>query len=207
MADCRGCCQKHGGVICYQNQTLCSDLTSIGPKCQDKKCDVCSEESRLLTYKRKYFPHWTDIDLDCQNTRAEFLISKSLIPVTFKKGKKCTVKSGKWIDFFTGEELYEAADIDIDHVIPLKYAWEIGASQWAREKRKVFANDFENLIVTNLKYNRQKQDKTILEWLPSKKEFACQYLKKWIFVKKKYELPLSSKEEEYIHFSKCDFKF
>ena len=36
----------------------------------------------------------------------------------------------------------EANRIDIDHIIPLKYAFEMGASDWRKSKKEKFANDF-----------------------------------------------------------------
>lgn len=160
---------------------------------------IISFNSFAGKYNRKMFPHWIDRDRDCQNERQETLISRSKTPVkmkTNKKGKQCTVKSGEWDDFYYPETLYKPSKIDIDHVIPLKHAFDSGASKWSKKKRREFANDPENLVITNLKYNRQKGAKTPLEWMPSKKAYACKYLKKWISLKVKYSLRLDGRVVE-----------
>lgn len=158
-----------------------------------------------ISYDRKKFKHWVDLDGDCQNTRNEILIARSNVPVTFKKNKKgdCVVKSGEWSDFYYFETLSEAQNIDIDHIVPLKHAWTAGANTWTPKKREVFANDHENLVITNKKYNRQKGAKTILEWMPVEKSYACQYIKRWFEIKEKYDLKITQKEIEYSDLSKC----
>ena len=147
-------------------------------------------------YKRKHFPHWIDRDRDCQNERQETLISRSKVPVKMKinkKGKKCTVKSGQWGDFYYPETLYKASKIDIDHVVPLKNSWDSGASEWSKKKRREFANDPENLVITNLKYNRSKGAKGPLKWIPVNKSYACKYLTKWVQIKQKYNLKIDQR--------------
>lgn len=156
-------------------------------------------------YDRKLFEHWIDADGDCQNTRTEILVKESAEPVTFRKSKKgnCSVLKGRWPDFYYDEVLTDAKLIDIDHVVPLKHAWESGAKAWSDETREKFANDPLNLVVTNRKYNRQKGAKTILEWMPINRAYACKYAERWMTIKKKYELKISSKEHEYYAQMKC----
>ncbi|GEM_PF-975720 len=44
-------------------------------------------------YDRRAFPHWLDEDGDCQDTRAEVLISQSVSEVTFSDDTSCYVTS------------------------------------------------------------------------------------------------------------------
>jgi len=155
-------------------------------------------------YKRQAFKHWTDSDHDCQNTRQELLIARSEVPVTFTKKKNCTVSTGRWNDFYYDEVLTNAREVDIDHVVPLKHAWLTGAETWTKEKRSEFANDLENLVITNKKYNRQKGAKTILEWMPINRDFACQYAKRWFLIKNKYQLLISDEERMNYSLLKCE---
>ncbi len=93
-------------------------------------------------YSRAEFDHWIDDDHDCQNTRQEMLVARSLEPVTFTakaKKKKCTVKTGQWKDFYFHEVLENAQEVDVDHVVPLKHAWDVGAYAWNEAKRREFA--------------------------------------------------------------------
>lgn len=140
-------------------------------------------------YNRDLFKHWIDTDGDCLNTRHEILKQRSLSPVTINS---CRVITGEWKDFYYDEVLLKSSQIDIDHLIPLRNAWSSGAMKWTSKQREEFANDPENLVITNLKYNRQKGARTPLEWLPISKEYACKYVSKWILLKRKYSLSISS---------------
>ncbi|EQC47553.1 HNH endonuclease [Bacteriovorax sp. Seq25_V] len=145
--------------------------------------------SKKESYSRDLFGGWIDSDSDCQDTRAEILISRSLEKVFLDK-KGCNVTEGLWNDFYYDEILTKASEIDIDHVVPLKEAHERVDKKWSREQRVKFANDPENLVITNLSYNRQKGSKSPLEWLPVNKAYACKYVTRWIYIKNKYAIPL-----------------
>ena len=124
-------------------------------------------------YERsKFGSGWADIDKDCQNTRQETLISMSRSPVQFATDKGCRVISGNWVSPFTSKTILDASKVDIDHVVPLKWAWLNGADKWPHEKRIEFANDSFNLIVVELSLNRQKGAKGLDEWLPPKNQEA-----------------------------------
>lgn len=157
-------------------------------------------------YNRKDWKHWSDFDKNCQNTRAEVLISRSLKPVTFKGNKKCTVSTGLWDDYYYNEKLDKASKVDIDHLIPLKHAYESGGLEWSRQKKEQFSNDPENLVITNLKYNRTKGAKTILEWLPIDRKYACKYVSDWFYVKNKYQLKVTKEEKSVKNNLKCEKK-
>ena len=42
-ADCRGCCNGHGGIVCDEGITKCVDGTALSAKCLSKKCNICSD--------------------------------------------------------------------------------------------------------------------------------------------------------------------
>jgi hypothetical protein len=150
--------------------------------------------SSLKNYDRKDWPHWSDLNNNCLNTRGEILRDRSISQVKLNK-KGCKVISGIWNDYYYPEKLNHVKEIDIDHLVPLKHAHTHGASLWSREKKEIFANDPENLVVTHRKYNRAKGPKGIDEWLPVKKEYACKYVTDWIRLKKKYSLVVGPKEQ------------
>lgn len=212
-ANCRGCCSHHNGVTCVNEITQCRDGSPLSKICSSKGCNKCSSEqstnkktSSVIAYKRSYFSSWTDENRDCLNTRHELLKVRSKTPVTIKKNKsgQCLVISGKWEDYYYKETLTQSVKIDIDHLVPLKHAFVSGADKWSQSKRDQFAVDPENLVITNLVYNRQKGAKTILEWMPMDRAYACRYAGQWIHIKKKYGLKISSKEIEYKDILKCD---
>ncbi len=146
-------------------------------------------------YSRSKFGHgWADLNKDCQNSRMEALISQSVGQVHYKTSKKCKVKSGKWISTFTGKTIYSASEIDIDHVVPLSWAWKHGGHQWTKDKRVKFANDPANLLSVEARVNRQKGARGLDEWLPPKNK--CQYVSRFLRVYKSYGLKLTINEGE-----------
>jgi hypothetical protein len=145
-------------------------------------------------YSRSMFGHgWADINKDCQNSRMETLITYSLSPVRFKTDRECKVISGKWVSPFSGKTIYAASEIDIDHVVPLKWAWVHGANTWSKTKRVRFANDPANLLSVEARLNRQKGAKGLSAWLPPANQ--CQYISRFIRVYKTYNLSLTNSEQ------------
>lgn len=67
---------------------------------------------------------------------------------------------------YSGKILFDASKVDIDHVVPLKWAWEHGAQVWNKTKREQFANDPINLVPVEASLNRSKGAKGLDEWLP-----------------------------------------
>ena len=148
-------------------------------------------------YERKHWPHWSDVDRNCRNTRQEILLSRSLIPAKLNK-KGCKVVSGKWDDFYSPETHTLAKNVDIDHVVPLKYAHDNGGADWSKKQKEIFANDPENLVITYKVFNRQKGAKGIDKWLPRNKQYACRYIESWLAIKKKYSLSVGPEEKNTI---------
>ena len=112
-------------------------------------------EPAARQYQRSAFGHgWDDADGDCRDSRAEALINASTTRVRFASEKGCRVVTGRWISPFTGEIIQNASNVDIDHVVPLAWAWERGAKNWTKEKRERFANDPKNLLPVEASLNR-----------------------------------------------------
>ena len=158
-----------------------------------------------LMYNRADWKHWIDSDGDCQNTRAETLIAKSRTKIEYTGYKKCAVKSGLWEDFYSGEQIRDANDLDIDHVVALKYAHGHGGDKWAAAKKMAFANDPANLVVTVKKINRSKNDKGPDEWQPPNPRLACRYLRQFKEVVIHYRLMLipAEKQSLAVQLAKC----
>jgi len=156
---------------------------------------VLFSQTVFANYNRSDFKHWIDEDGDCLDTRQEVLYKQSLIP---PKIINCKVIQGKWYDPYSNQYYTNPKELDIDHIIPLKEAWESGASKWTDTKREAFANDYENLIAVESSLNRQKSSKDPSKWLPPHKEYYCEYITKWVYIKKKYNLEIDIKEQEKI---------
>jgi hypothetical protein len=98
-----------------------------------------TSETNSGTYSRKAFKHWIDADRDCEDTRAEVLIRESTTTV----GGKCTIKTGTWTSMYDDLVVTMASRLDVDHIVPLKEAWESGAATWSSEVRTKYANDLD----------------------------------------------------------------
>lgn len=146
-------------------------------------------------YKRSYFGGWADSDGDCQNTRHELLQELSTALMTFTDNT-CRVLTGRWLDPYTGKTFKKSADIDIDHLVPLYWAWEHGAFNWSRDKRVRFANDPMNLFAVQKSVNREKSANGPLKWLPPNIAFRCGYIVRFERIIKIYDLSLSRFENE-----------
>jgi hypothetical protein len=182
-------CLDSGGRLPKKSRRKSSNDVKV----QDKKV-LSTNISTSLNYSRSQFGNgWADIDNDCQNSRMETLISQSVGQVQFDSTRPCKVLYGKWISPFTGRTIYSASEIDIDHVVPLYWAWHRGANKWSKERRVEFANAPANLLSVEARLNRQKGAKGLDKWLPPTNQ--CQYISRFLRVSKIYELKLSSMEE------------
>ena len=162
------------------------------PTCGKSISDKEPADEEKTRYRRKDWKHWIDEDGDCQNTRAEVLISRSEVRVEFATSKDCRVVKGFWIGGLTGIILSDASNVDIDHVIPLSYAHQHGGFSWSSSKKEQFANDPLNLLPAYDIENRRKSDKGPSEYLPSDKNLACAYIKRWKAIGIKYDLNIAS---------------
>lgn len=143
------------------------------------------------------YPYWIDADGDCQNTRAEVLISESQVPVTFTSGSACTVATGQWVDPYTGTTYTSAADLDIDHLVPLKEAHDSGAYAWDAATRRAFANDLDDpdaLGAVSSSVNSSKGARDPAEWLPLDSAAQVWYAHAWVAVKRSWGLTADAAE-------------
>jgi hypothetical protein len=91
------------------------------------------------------------------------------------------VVGGLWFGkFFT-----ESSDLDLDHVIPLKWAHSHGDWRWTAEQKQLFANDCANLILVGDGRNQSKGSRGPGEWLPGNN---CAYVFRWLYLIDKYNL-------------------
>lgn len=152
-------------------------------------------ESNGSSYSRSLFRHWSDADRDGCNTREEVLLLESRSPIT--PGRGCRITRGSWFSDFDGRNFTSAASLDIDHFVPLKEAWDSGASRWDSRTREAFANDLGfdgSLIAVSSSSNRSKSDRDPADWIPSNASFRCTYAVTWVQVK--YRWALSADDSE-----------
>lgn len=147
-------------------------------------------------YSRSSFKHWIDEDRDGCDTRREVLIAESLRPV--RVGSRCSISGGQWYSVYDGRVTTNASSFDIDHVVALKEAWDSGAKSWSADRRQAFANDLNlpfALIAVSASSNRSKGDRDPAEWMPSRREYWCQYAIEWVGVKASWSLSVDPAEK------------
>lgn len=117
---------------------------------------------------------------DQRDTRYWVLVSQAVGPLEFREasGGKVIVERGTWIDPYSGRRLENIAarEIEIDHVVPVCWAWSRGASKWDIERRRAFYNDQRLLLAVEAGLNRQKGAMAPDRFVPMNRSFACSYI-------------------------------
>ncbi len=98
--------------------------------------------------------------------------------------------SGRWIVFKRGNG--SGAKVQIDHIVPLAYAWDMGARNWSSRTRQTFANDPANLVAVDGDANQDKSDGQPSMWMPANVAFHCQYAAQFVTVSRTYGLYLDA---------------
>ncbi|GAB2784081.1 HNH endonuclease family protein [Streptomyces daliensis] len=119
--------------------------------------------------------------------------------VRFRSGSDCVVVSLTLADPYTGKSLewrkQNATSVQIDHVVPLSYGWQLGAARWNENKREQLANDPLNLLPVDGPANSAKRDAGPASWLPPYKGIRCAYVTRFAQVAVKYEMPVTSADK------------
>ena len=169
---------------------------------------VVAEKTSLDGYERGcgegegcvFGPAWSDVDRNGCDQRNDVL-HRDLTEVEVRDGTRgCVVIAGVLDDPYTGEtvpfEKADAAQVPVDHVVPLAAAWVQGAASWSDDQRETFANDLGNLIATTRSENSSKGDSTADEWVPADPAYGCSYATVVVTVKSTYALSVTPAESD-----------
>ena len=163
-----------------------------------------ARDSLLTDYRQreKFFNEddWSyeeDFDGDCQSTRQEILVLTSRVDVRYTNPRNCVVRTGEWLDEYTGELFKVAVKLEVDHIIPRMYAHTHGGDRWTPEKKLAFANDPLNIMLVERREIRRKRDRGPSRYLP-RDEFQCEYINLWNQISEKYDLQLSTTDRSTI---------
>jgi hypothetical protein len=115
----------------------------------------------------------------------------------------CVVLSGVLHDPYTGSRISfvrgwdTSVAVQIDHLIPLAAAWDLGAWRWSPAKRATFANDTAHeLLAVDGPSNMSKGDSTPASWLPPNKSFRCEYGVRYLRDSIHWRLPITAADAE-----------
>lgn len=182
-------------------------------------------------------PRWTD-DQDAPlghngcGTRNDVL-AQQLDNIEYEDGSDCVVVYGTYTEPYTGEDEEfikgepQEVQEEIDHILPLALAWDLGMNEKSLDQRTELANDAEyNLVVSTHATNAGgndlnddgeydaskgeypgKSDMAAYEWLPYLTDTgrACDYSARYVLTAERYGLPILDADEEAIQeaFSRC----
>lgn len=128
------------------------------------------------------------------------LIKRDGEGLQYRAGSDCVVTSMTLHDPYTGRTIHwtktRATTVQIDHVMPLSYDWQMGAAHWTKPKREQIANDPLNLIPVDGPSNGAKSDSGPASWLPPNKQIRCSYAVRIAQVSLKYSLPVTTADKQ-----------
>ena len=126
------------------------------------------------------------------------ILRRDLVDTTAVATKRCpqAVATGTLRDPYTNATVAfmrgnkVGASMQIDHIVPLAYAWVMGARDWPAGMRARFANAPANLLAVAGNANQDKGDQPPGAWMPPNSAFWCQYAVQFIEVMRGYRLPV-----------------
>jgi Excalibur calcium-binding domain len=147
-------------------------------------------------YVRDLFGYPADLDGDGCDTRSEVLQVESITPAQVDPFG-CTVVQGDWVSPYDEMTSSSPGEFEIDHVVPLKEAWDSGAWDWNVLALVAYANDLSDqrpLRAVSVTTNRSKGDKDPSNWLPPSAAAVCPYIDDWVAVKARWGLSMDQSE-------------
>ena len=180
--------------------TAKTDLRLQGPNDTSLAVDVLQtirvENEYTRGYKRSLFKHWLDIDGDGCDAR-EQVLKRDAVGFAQVDPFRCFVVEADWLSPYDGRRTTDRSDVDIDHTVALKEAWDSGAWQWSEAQRTAYANDTSDsrtLVAVSSSSNRSKSDRDPSNWMPPLRGYWCTYSANWIAVKARWGLSMDQSE-------------
>ncbi|WP_235718514.1 HNH endonuclease family protein [Mycolicibacterium goodii] len=139
-------------------------------------------------------PAWNDPSSKSGCDTRNRVLAAQLHDVTFKPGTRdCKVTSGWVTDPYSGT-IVQLNDIQIDHIVSLKRAYDSGAYQWPLPLRQQFANDTRNLLAVSGKINASKGSGALEDWMPEDPGARCPHVLRYLTVIGAYHLPITTSD-------------
>lgn len=115
----------------------------------------------------------------------------------------CVVRRGVLDDPYTGRTIFfergwgSSLAVQVDHIIPLAAAWDLGAAAWPQPRREAFANDIKfELMAVDGDTNMSKSDGTPGEWMPPNRAYHCGYAVQYLEASAQWKLPVTRADHE-----------
>ena len=176
--------------------TVVKGVVGANPTALSVLSTIAVQNEYKTGYSRSLFKHWIDANGNGCDTREEVLIAESQSKAQVD-AYGCKVIEGDWLSPYDNMMHTNPSDLDIDHMIPLKEAWDSGAWSWTAAQRQTFANDLSDpraLIAVTAGQNRSKSDKDPSNWIPPQKSYTCTYLSEWVAIKAHWNLSMDQSE-------------
>lgn len=145
-------------------------------------------------YDRSEFPGWQTRDGINQRN---YVLARDLQDAEWNE-EGTRVLSGWHIDPFLDErvevdETNISSEIDIDHVLPLGYAWS-DYHYKDRAERGVFSNYEMNLLAVAASENKSKGAKSPAVYMPPNQDFHCDYALMWTHTSMTQDISLNTQD-------------
>lgn len=145
---------------------------------------------------------WGDTDRNGCDARNDVL-GRDLTDVVHRANTNgCVVHSGVLVDPYTGKVIQflrgnETSQlVQIDHVVPLAWAWRYGAANWTHDERVVFHNDQANLLAVDGASNMEKSDSGPGDWMPANRGAHCSYATTFVDIVHEYALSIPDHDRQ-----------
>lgn len=133
---------------------------------------VYSDDGSYAGHRDDLFGDSWSFDFDGNGCDARNdILTRDLTAISLQS-ERCVVDTGTLADPYSGESIGfvhgvdTSADVQIDHLLPLKAVYATGGDAWTFEKRRAIANDPVNLLAVKGSENGSKSDSLPSEWLP-----------------------------------------
>ncbi len=176
--------------------TIAKGVVGANPTALSVLSTITVQNEYKTGYSRSLFKHWIDANGNGCDTREEVLIVESQSKAQVD-AYGCKVIEGDWLSPYDNVMHTNPSELDIDHMIPLKEAWDSGAWNWTAAQRQTFANDLSDpraLIAVTAGQNRSKSDRDPSNWIPPQKSYTCTYLSEWVAIKARWKLSMDQSE-------------
>lgn len=157
------------------------------------------KESGDRRFAARRFARWLDTDRDGCNTRAEILLAEATSAPTLSPG--CRMSGGTWLSRLDGMTTGARRALGIEHLVPLREAWQSGAGRWTAGTRKRFANDLIYAATLNASSDKvlaARGDREPHKWQPPVAAAGCMYAAEWVAVKWRWKLRVDRAERRHL---------